>query len=40
MAKAFDALLRYKSLVNPKIAERYSVYIEVLDNPRIYHLWR
>jgi hypothetical protein len=35
MAKAFDALLRYKSLVNPKIAERYSVYIEVLDDPRI-----
>jgi len=33
--RAFDALYRYRALVNPQLAERYSVWLEVLDEPRI-----
>jgi hypothetical protein len=35
MDRAFDALYRYRALVNPQLAERFSVWIEVLDEPRI-----
>jgi hypothetical protein len=35
MDRAFDALYRYRALVNPQLAERYSVWIEVEDEPRI-----
>ncbi len=33
LAKVFDALIRYKALVHPKLAERYSIYMEVRDEP-------
>ena len=33
MARAFDVLLRYRSLVNPKLAQRYSVWIDVQNEP-------
>jgi hypothetical protein len=35
MDRAFDALYRYRALVNPQLAERFSVWIEVQDEPRI-----
>ena len=35
MDRAFDALYRYRALVNPQLAERFSVWIEVLDEPCI-----
>jgi hypothetical protein len=35
MDRAFDALYRYRALVNPQLAERFSLWIEVLDEPRI-----
>jgi hypothetical protein len=35
MDRAFAALYRYRALVNPQLAERYSVWIEVQDEPRI-----
>jgi hypothetical protein len=35
MARAFDALYRYRALVDPKLAERFSVWIAVEDEPRI-----
>ena len=33
MARVFDVLWRYRSLVNPKLAERYSVWIDVKNEP-------
>ncbi|MGH6902394.1 MAG: hypothetical protein ACREIR_06600, partial [Geminicoccaceae bacterium] len=35
MDRAFDALFRHRALVNPQLAERFSVWIEVKDEPRI-----
>jgi hypothetical protein len=35
MRKAFDALYRHRALVDPQLAERFSVWIEVEDEPRI-----
>lgn len=35
MDRAFDGLFRYRALVNPQLAERFSVWIEVQDEPRI-----
>ena len=33
MARVFDVLLRYRSLVNPRLAERYSIWIDVQNEP-------
>jgi hypothetical protein len=35
MDRAFDALFRHRALVDPQLAERFSVWIEVRDEPRI-----
>lgn len=35
MDQVFGSVFRYRSNVNPSLAERYSVYLEVLDEPRI-----
>ena len=35
MDQAFAALYRHRALVNPQLAERFSVWIEVQDEPRI-----
>ena len=35
MARVFDVLFRFQSLVNPRLAERYTIYMRVLDEPRI-----
>jgi hypothetical protein len=35
MDGAFEALFRYRALINPQLAERFSVWIDVQDEPRI-----
>ncbi len=35
MDQVFGSVFRYRANVNPSLAERYSVYLEVLDEPRI-----
>ena len=40
MARAFDVLLRYRSWVNPKLAERYSVWIDVQKEPILINFKR